>query len=280
MVAAAAMVTAQPADNGGDAGRAGGRWSRLDRDRPDDTDADDSGSSSRSWWGGWGRGGKGSRAKAEEKRTKKKGNNDDDGGCWLRKRFDVSWGPRCNKSNTKSNTKSSNNNNSSSNNNSGGRCCSSITGDRCCSNTKKRNQQPAAAPQQRKRDPNKPCAGYVADLTYPDGTRVLPNTTIEKKWRLRNTGGKQWPLGTSIVFVGGDTLTSLEVVPLEGEMPGPGEELDVTVPFHSPSDQGRFSCFWRLATPDGVRFGARVWIDIMVDPTLSADESASDTGGH
>lgn len=40
----------------------------------------------------------------------------------------------------------------------------------------------------------------------------------------------------------------------------------------SPAKAGRYTGYWRLSTPDGNRFGQRLWVDINVaDPSVTAE---------
>jgi len=42
----------------------------------------------------------------------------------------------------------------------------------------------------------------------------------------------------------------------------------------SPSRAGRYIGYWRLSSPDGTRFGQRVWVDVVVSPSASTSPSA------
>jgi len=46
----------------------------------------------------------------------------------------------------------------------------------------------------------------------------------------------------------------------------------------APSKPGRYVSYWRLAQPNGERFGQRVWVDIVVEPknSKSVDEQMQD----
>jgi len=107
---------------------------------------------------------------------------------------------------------------------------------------------------------------FVADVTIPDGTVLLTDTKFKKVWRLRNEGTTEWPSDTQLVFVGGDSLSVVVSVPVKAAKPG--EEVDVTVDMITPKNGGRFTSFWRLATADGLRFGQRIWVDILVTPPV------------
>ncbi|KAJ6841496.1 protein NBR1-like protein [Iris pallida] len=108
---------------------------------------------------------------------------------------------------------------------------------------------------------------FIQDVTVLDGTVMDPCTHFTKIWRMRNNGTVAWPLGTQLVWVGGDQFgdqgsTDLEIpangFPVEGE-------LDIAIDFTAPSVPGRYVSYWRMASPSGQRFGQRVWVLIKVD---------------
>jgi len=88
-----------------------------------------------------------------------------------------------------------------------------------------------------------------------------PNTAFTKIWRLRNEG-ITWPENTSLIFVGGDQMSTVDTIPVATL--ANGQEVDIAVDMTAPSKPGRYVGYWRLAHPDGSRFGQRVWVDICV----------------
>lgn len=40
----------------------------------------------------------------------------------------------------------------------------------------------------------------------------------------------------------------------------PGEEMDISVPLVAPNAPGRYTAYFRLAGPEGKKFGQRVWV--------------------
>src|SRR5512137_2300312 len=49
-------------------------------------------------------------------------------------------------------------------------------------------------------------AQFVADVTTPDGTNVLPGLTFAKTWRIKNAGTCTWSTSYVLVFASGDPL--------------------------------------------------------------------------
>jgi len=107
-------------------------------------------------------------------------------------------------------------------------------------------------------------ARHVEDVTIPDGTELPPNTPFIKTWKIRNEG-PAWPTGSQLLFVSnkGDNLNGPERVVIKGDV-SPGQEVEVSVPLITPNEPGRYVGYYRMVTPDGVKFGQRVWVSFCV----------------
>lgn len=93
---------------------------------------------------------------------------------------------------------------------------------------------------------------------------------------MTNEGNQEWPQGTQLIFCGGDMLspsssTSTFAVPVTR----PGKNAYVTADLQAPSKPGRYVSYFRLVTPNGTRFGHRVWCDIVVENEEQQGSSAS-----
>jgi len=110
-------------------------------------------------------------------------------------------------------------------------------------------------------------ARFVKDVTVPDGTQLAPSTPFLKIWKMRNDGEKPWPANTRLAFIGGDKFSAAESVVLS-ESVSPGVSIDIAVDMVAPSAPGKYVSYYRLVTPDGNRFGHRIWVDVLV----AADE--------
>ncbi|KAK0636325.1 hypothetical protein B0T17DRAFT_483001 [Bombardia bombarda] len=119
---------------------------------------------------------------------------------------------------------------------------------------------------------------FVRD-SVDDGTVIAPNHIFEQTWVLRNEGNIAWPAGCSVKYVGGDYMgyvdpnhaaavrdivscyeSTICYLPL-----GPGEEFAFTVLLRTPQRSGRFVSNWRLTTKNGLKFGHRLWCDVVVE---------------
>ncbi|TDH65847.1 hypothetical protein CCR75_001357 [Bremia lactucae] len=118
-------------------------------------------------------------------------------------------------------------------------------------------------------------AVFEGDVTCPDGTVVLPGEAFDKVWKLRNGGSNKWPIGAMLSCVGGDKMHAPDSVLIPSVLPG--KSIDVSLRMVAPMKAGRYTGYWRLSTPDGNRFGQRLWVDINVmepeEPFVSVVES-------
>ena len=116
--------------------------------------------------------------------------------------------------------------------------------------------QPTATP---------PCSNDLAflnDLTYPDGTVVLPGATLDKQWLIQNTGSCDWDARYVLRFVGGDLLGAAEESPLYPARAG--ARITLNIRFVAPAFAGTYESQWQAVGPDGVFFGDAVYVLITV----------------
>lgn len=79
-------------------------------------------------------------------------------------------------------------------------------------------------------------------------------------------------MGSKLLCVGGDKMQAPESVLIPSVLPG--SSIDISLRMIAPTASGRYTGYWRLCTPDGTRFGQRLWVDINVmDPNELLDGS-------
>ncbi|GAP91199.1 putative zz type zinc finger domain-containing protein [Rosellinia necatrix] len=114
--------------------------------------------------------------------------------------------------------------------------------------------------------------------TIRDGSILPPNHTFEQTWVLRNEGTDPWPAGCAVKFVGGDYMGAVDPAHPAGihelvsasestvcyDTLNPGQEFPFTVLMRTPDRDGKVISYWRLTTPDGVKFGHKLWCDVTV----------------
>jgi hypothetical protein len=121
----------------------------------------------------------------------------------------------------------------------------------------------------------------VADLTY-----IAPGAAFTKTWTLKNAGTCTWGAGYALVFDNGDQMGGPASVPMTASVP-PGAVYNFTVNLTAPVTLGQYQGFWKLQSPQGVRFGIDAsgkafWVKIttaVLAPACSAQAKRPDANG-
>jgi hypothetical protein len=116
--------------------------------------------------------------------------------------------------------------------------------------------QPTATP---------PCVNdlaFLSDLTYPDGTVVLPGASVDKQWLVQNSGSCDWDARYTLKFLGGDLLGAQEQIPLYPARVG--ARVTLGIQFTAASDPGTYESQWQAMGPDGTAFGDAIYVLITV----------------
>ena len=105
----------------------------------------------------------------------------------------------------------------------------------------------------------------VSDLTY-----VAPGAAFTKTWTLKNVGTCTWGAGYSLVFDSGDQMGGPDTTPITASVP-PNALYTFTVNLTAPTAAGQYQGFWKIASPQGVRFGIDAtgkafWVKITTTP--------------
>ncbi len=101
-----------------------------------------------------------------------------------------------------------------------------------------------------------PCdwAGFVKDVTVPDGTEFNLSDSFVKTWRLQNIGSCTWTTDYDLVFVSGDAMSGPTAVSI-GETVRPGETIDISVSLKAPDEKGEYTGYWKLRNANNALFG-------------------------
>lgn len=105
-------------------------------------------------------------------------------------------------------------------------------------------------------------ATFVTDVTVPDGTSFSPGATINKVWRMKNSGTCPWGAGYELAFVSGAQMGAPAAQAVLSTAPGGTADIGVTM--YAPSAAGSYTGTWRMRSPTGVFFGRSVTIAIQV----------------
>lgn len=121
-------------------------------------------------------------------------------------------------------------------------------------------------------------ADFVADVTYPDGSKLGRGESFTKIWRLKNIGSCTWTSDYAIVFVGGDAMNAPAAVSLPGTV-NPGQTVDIPVALTSPSTDGSYRAEFKLRNASGLLFGVgnaattAFWVSVKVSGASYASYS-------
>jgi len=101
-----------------------------------------------------------------------------------------------------------------------------------------------------------PCnwAGFVKDVTIPDGTVFSPGAKFTKTWRLINQGTCTWTETYELVFVKGNAMSAPASQKIN-KVVKPGETVDISVELTAPNAPGTYKGEFRLRSNNGISFG-------------------------
>jgi polar amino acid transport system substrate-binding protein len=124
---------------------------------------------------------------------------------------------------------------------------------------------------------------YIQDLNYPDSNMTSPapfqpGATIQKGWRIQNSGTCTWDSNYALVYVGANPPNSPiggNPVSIQGQV-APGQTYDVYATIVAPPQPDRYQSIWNLRNPKGQYFGDRLWIgfDVVSQSTPTAAPQA------
>ena len=109
-------------------------------------------------------------------------------------------------------------------------------------------------------------AFFLEDLSIPDGTVVLPNERIDKRWSVLNSGTCDWGPGYHLVRIGDDALEGKDELALYPARAGATAVWQVIL--SAPLEPGDYLSRWQARTPEGNVFGDDVFLFVSVrEPT-------------
>jgi cell division septation protein DedD len=112
-------------------------------------------------------------------------------------------------------------------------------------------------------------AGFVEDVTIPDGTEIVAGGKFTKTWKLSNDGTCTWTSDYEVVFASGDQMDGPDSKQLTSGSVAPGETVKISVDLKAPSETGTYRGYWLLSNARGQTFGifpgnSPFWVDIEV----------------
>ena len=106
----------------------------------------------------------------------------------------------------------------------------------------------------RKAGCNLAAAGRPIDVSIPDNTRIHPEDTFLKTWRLINVGSCTWTKEYSVVWFSGEYLAFRKEEPFH-EIVLPGQSVDLSINMVAPQKAGLYQSNWKLRDENGELFG-------------------------
>lgn len=104
-------------------------------------------------------------------------------------------------------------------------------------------------------------AGFVTDVTIPDGMTIAAGQPFNKTWRMTNNGTCTWT-NYEFVFTSGTAMTTGTIVAVPNL--APGGTVDITVPMTAPTAPGSYTGNWRMRSNTSATFGTIVRVIINV----------------
>ena len=108
---------------------------------------------------------------------------------------------------------------------------------------------------------------FLDDITIPDNTVVAPGEEIVKTWLVKNSGTCNWESDYTLRNTGG---LPMGIATIQALYPArSGSEVELTLTFIAPTDEGEAISKWQAHDPEGNPFGQEFYMQVYVDPTLS-----------
>lgn len=120
-------------------------------------------------------------------------------------------------------------------------------------------------------------AGFVADITIPDGTELAPGTIFTKTWSLRNDGSCTWNSNYLLYFFSGNQLDGPSSQQLTEDEIYPGYSVEVSLELIAPDEEGNYIGYWALENDSGDTFGIGTYREPFYVDIYVSDEVATIT---
>jgi hypothetical protein len=121
-------------------------------------------------------------------------------------------------------------------------------------------------------------AGFVMDVTVPDGTIFSPGQAFTKTWRLVNAGSCTWTEHYTLTFRGGEQMGGPDSQKFLSSIVSPGTEVDVSVNLIAPSIAGEYTGYWTIYNEngEGVEVGGyeSIWVKIKVANSVGLENTS------
>ncbi len=112
-----------------------------------------------------------------------------------------------------------------------------------------------------------PCTNnltFIEDITIPDNTTVPAGSSMDKQWRVSNSGTCNWDSTYRLKWIGGEMFGAPEEQELFPARAGTQAALQIILT--APTVEGTYESAWQAYGPDGNAFGDVVFLTIVVSP--------------
>jgi hypothetical protein len=103
---------------------------------------------------------------------------------------------------------------------------------------------------------------FVEDLTIPDNSFVSLGSSIDKQWRVENSGTCHWNSEYRFKHIGGALLDAPEEIALYPARAG--TQATIQILFTAPFTDGVYESAWQAHDPNGIAFGDPIYVRIVV----------------
>ncbi len=109
-------------------------------------------------------------------------------------------------------------------------------------------------------------AAYIGNKPK-DKTQVKPGEEFQASFQLVNLGTSTWDENYAFSFLEGDKLSATPdsiIIRLKDDFVKPNEGITFITHMVAPKRSGEYIGYWQMVNDKGVRFGSKVFIDIIV----------------
>lgn len=117
---------------------------------------------------------------------------------------------------------------------------------------------------------------FLRDVTIPDGTKIPPLSTMDKRWEVENSGTCGWNQQYRLRLIAGPAMGAQ---PEQALFPARGGTRAVLrILFEAPDEPGDYRSAWQAVNPQGEPFGDPFFIDIVVEGTNETPSTVTAEG--
>jgi hypothetical protein len=103
---------------------------------------------------------------------------------------------------------------------------------------------------------------FVEDITISDNSFITVGATIDKQWRVENSGTCHWSSEYRLKHIGGAIFDAPEEIALYPARAG--TQATIQILFTAPFTDGVYESAWQAHDPDGIAFGDPIYLRVVV----------------